>query len=277
MDQDTTLLERGTRMERRFTTDDGVDLFYADTGPRDGIPVVICHGIAVNSTQFTEDAEYFSALGYRVLTPDLRGHGRSGIAPPHRANYRLERLALDQTQMLDHAGIGKAHWVGNSLGGMVGLTLLAQHADRLLSLATFGTPYRMSVPTPGVRPFVSLNFAIWRPLIVKTASALCSPDPAVRKRIEAMAIKADAGVMGAVATALSFYDYIDSVAASAVPVLLLHCHRDHLLGWGMNRTLRRARQMPRLRFVDLPEGGHCANLDVPGQVRAALLDFWRTA
>ena len=264
-------------MEQRFTTDDGIDLFYVEYGPRDGIPVVICHGIAVNSTQFIEDAEFLAQRGYRVLTPDLRGHGRSGIAKPRRANYRLERLALDQTQMLDHAGIGKAHWVGNSLGGMVGLTLAAHHADRLLSLATFGTPYRMWIPAPAVRPFVSLNFAIWRPLIVKTASALCSPDRNVRKRIEAMAIKADAGVLGAVATALSAYDHIETIAAAPIPVMLLHCHLDHLLGWGMNRTLARARGMPNLRFVDLPEGGHCANLDVPGQVRTALLDFWQTA
>ncbi|HWA18659.1 MAG TPA: alpha/beta hydrolase [Devosia sp.] len=269
------MLDRGTRVERRFTTDDGIDLFYAEYGPRDGTPVVICHGIAVNSTQFTEDAEYFAARGYRVLTPDLRGHGRSGIASPHRANYLLERLALDQTQMLDHAGIGKAHWVGNSLGGMVGLTLVARHADRLLSLATFGTPYRMHLPAPGIRPFVSLNFAVWRPLIVKTAAALCSPDPAVRQRIEAMAINADAGVMGAVATALTSYDHIETIASAPVPVLLLHCHRDHLLGWGMSRTLSRARGMPNLRFVDLPEGGHCANLDVPEQVRSALLAFWQ--
>ena len=66
-------------------------------------------------------------------------------------------------------------------------------------------------------------------------------------------------------------------AKAPVPVMLLHCNRDHLLGWGMNRTLARARGMPNLRFVDLPEGGHCANLDVPGEVRAALLAFWPSA
>jgi 3-oxoadipate enol-lactonase len=263
-------------MERRFITDDGIELFYAEYGARNGVPVVICHGIAVNSTQFIEDAEYFASLGYRVLTPDLRGHGQSGIAAPRRANYALERLALDQTQMLDHAGIDRAHWVGNSLGGMVGLTLVAHHADRLLSLATFGTPYNMTLPSPGVRPFVSWNFTIWRPLIVKTAAALCSPNPTVRKRIEAMAIKANAGVMGAVATALTSYNHIETIASASIPVMLLHCHRDHLLGWGMGRTLRRARQMRKLRFVDLPEGGHCANLDVPEQVRSALLEFWKS-
>lgn len=262
--------------EQRFTTSDSVDLSYRDYGPSGGIPVVVCHGIAVNSTQFIEDAEYLAAHGYRVLTPDLRGHGNSTIAPPRGESYLLQRLARDQVEMLDHAGIGKAHWVGNSLGGMVGLTLLAHHAERLTSLTTFGTPYNMRLPVPGAQPFVTVNFAIWRWFVVNIAAALCTRDAKARKRIVRMAMTANARVLGAVAAALTAYDYIDTVAAAPIPVMLLHCHRDLLLGWAMGRTLRQARGMQRLRFIDLPTGGHCANLDATDAVRAALLGFWKS-
>lgn len=262
--------------ERRFTASDGIGLFYRDYGPEDGTPVVICHGIAVNSTQFTEDADYLAARGYRVLTPDLRGHGNSAVAPPRGENYALQRLARDQVEMLDHAGIGKAHWVGNSLGGMVGLTLLAFHAERLTSLTTFGTPYDMRLPLPGAQPFVTINFTIWRWFAVNIAAALCTRDATARRRIVKMAMGADARVLGAIVSALASYDYIGAVAAAPIPVMLLHCHRDLLIGWAMGRTLREARRIERLRFVDLRSGGHCANLDATSQVRAALLEFWKT-
>jgi 3-oxoadipate enol-lactonase len=263
-------------IERRFTTSDGIELFYLDYGPADGVPVAICHGIAVNSSQFTEDADYLAARGFRVLTPDLRGHGRSGVADPKIANYTLERLALDQVEMLDHAGIGKVHWVGNSLGGMAGLSLVAGHPNRLSSMATFGTPYRLRMNLPGVQPFIAINFSIWRPFTVGIAAALCSRDGAVQKRIRQMASKANARVLGAVGGAIVSFDYREAVERSVVPVMLMSCRRDLLMSWGMMRpTLRWAKATPKVQFVELAKGGHCANLDATADLRSALLDFWR--
>ncbi len=62
----------------QLTTDDGVRIAYDDLGPRAGVPVVLCHGLAAAGVQLAADAGYFAALGLRVLVPDLRGHGRSG-------------------------------------------------------------------------------------------------------------------------------------------------------------------------------------------------------
>jgi 3-oxoadipate enol-lactonase len=53
----------------RFTTSDGVGIAYGDSGPVDGVPVVLCHGLAASGLQFAGDAQYFAALGYRVLVP----------------------------------------------------------------------------------------------------------------------------------------------------------------------------------------------------------------
>jgi pimeloyl-ACP methyl ester carboxylesterase len=156
---------------------------------------------------------------------------------------------------------------------MVGLSLLATHPDRLLSLSTFGTPWRLGMPSRGMRGFVSISFTLWRPFVIAIAAALCSRRWAVQKRIWKMAWRADARVLGAVTSAITPYDFIASVAASPLRVLLMHCHRDGLVGWSMGSTLRAARAMPTLTFVDLDRGGHCANLDVPLEFRAALLDF----
>jgi pimeloyl-ACP methyl ester carboxylesterase len=261
-------------IERRFTTSDGVSLFYRDYGHHAGLPVVICHGIAVSSIQFIDDAKYLAGLGYRVLTPDLRGHGKSGAGKKRPECYSLERLARDQSEMLDHAGIVRVHYVGNSLGGMVGLAMLTRHADRLDSLSTFGTPYRLNIAMPAARHFIALNFRLWRPFVVWLAAFLCSRDWTTQTQIHVMAMFSDPVVLGAVGSAITRFDYRESVVTTKVPIMLMHCHRDWLVGWAMGSTLKAAGPPSSVHFVDLPTGGHCANLDAPEAFRAALLEFW---
>src|SRR5690606_36020114 len=102
---------------------------------------------AAGGAQLMADAEYFASRGYRVLVPDLRGHGRSGKPQPiSRETLSLTRLAQDLREMLDHAGAGAVHWVGNSLGGILALAMLPEHEKRLRTLATFGTSYKLDVP-----------------------------------------------------------------------------------------------------------------------------------
>src|SRR5262249_29872149 len=64
---------------------------------------------------------------YRVLRYDTRGHGRSPLpAEP----FGIEDLANDVIAILDHAGIARAHFCGLSMGGMTGMVLARQHAQR---------------------------------------------------------------------------------------------------------------------------------------------------
>lgn len=87
-----------------FAAADGVTIVYDDLGPRDGVPVVLCHGLAAAGEQMAADAAFFAERGYRVLVPDLRGHGRSAnaLAFPDQI---VERVALDDLapQLFDFA------------------------------------------------------------------------------------------------------------------------------------------------------------------------------
>ncbi|PRY67341.1 alpha/beta fold hydrolase [Halomonas ventosae] len=74
---------------------------------------------------------------YRVLTWDLPGHGASqawGEGPITPADLASEALAL-----ADHAGAGRFHFAGTSIGGVVGQQLVSEHADRLLSATLTNT------------------------------------------------------------------------------------------------------------------------------------------
>src|SRR4051794_31633674 len=122
---------RGGHMPQ-LVTDDGVRLVYDDLGPPDGEAVVLAHGLSSSAEQHIADGHFFAERGYRVLIPDTRGHGRSGR--PERltaGGFTVERLTADIVQLLDQAAVGSVHWVGNSLGGILGLALMRGSETRL--------------------------------------------------------------------------------------------------------------------------------------------------
>ncbi|EPC02834.1 hypothetical protein L861_23780 [Litchfieldella anticariensis FP35 = DSM 16096] len=70
---------------------------------------------------------------YRVLTWDLPGHGASQAWPHDDGEITPAALATEALALADHAGASRFHFVGTSIGGVVGQQLLAEHAERLLS------------------------------------------------------------------------------------------------------------------------------------------------
>ena len=103
-----------------------VELFAVDGGG-DGDAVVLVHAIGCDHRMWDALAQ-FLAPQFRVLRVDARGHGRSPV--PGRP-YSLEGLALDVLAVLDRHAIARAHWVGLSMGGMIGQAFALAHAERL--------------------------------------------------------------------------------------------------------------------------------------------------
>lgn len=258
--------------ERSFVTDDGVRLVYDDIGPRDGVPVVLCHGLTMEGAQFRDMAPAFVAAGYRVLMPDLRGHARSA-APSRvsRETFTLARFGADQLAMLADAGVDKVHWIGNSLGGIVGLSLLP--AERFLSLTTYGTSYRIGLNARFAEFWVGLSYWWLRPrLIGWMMSWLVSRHAPTRRYVAARIAATRPDVVAAIAGVVAGYDLRPLAEAATAPMLLLDCRKDWLVGWTMGDTLKAARRVG-VTVVTLPDGGHCADLDAGVEWRAGVLGF----
>ncbi|MHB8572161.1 MAG: alpha/beta fold hydrolase [Candidatus Dormibacteria bacterium] len=94
-----------------------------------GEPVLLAHGLLFNGDQW--DGVLAHLTGYRAVTFDWRGQHRSEVTEDGYDNWSLGRDAL---ALMDHLGIERAHWVGLSMGGFVGLRLALAHPERLLSL-----------------------------------------------------------------------------------------------------------------------------------------------
>jgi len=104
---------------------------YDLVGPEGGQVVVFSHSLAADLGLWAEQVPALLAAGYQVLRTDLRGHGGSTATP---GPYTIDQLADDVVEVLDALRIARCHFVGLSIGGMIGQSLGLRHADRLHSL-----------------------------------------------------------------------------------------------------------------------------------------------
>jgi lipase len=90
-------------------------------GDREAPPVVCLHGVSAHGRRFRKLAEERLASRYRILAPDLRGHGRSSWEPPWTITQHVEDLA----ETLAAEGVERADVIGHSFGGRLTLELTA--------------------------------------------------------------------------------------------------------------------------------------------------------
>lgn len=114
------------------------DLSYLDEGA--GPPVVLVHGFASSArvNWLTPGwVETLVSAGYRVLAPDNRGHG--GSTKSHdSADYTPEAMADDVLALADHAGLGRFHLMGYSMGARISAYAALIAPERLATLALAG-------------------------------------------------------------------------------------------------------------------------------------------
>lgn len=108
----------------------GVMLNVAIDGPEGAPWVTFSHALANNLTLWDDVVAQLKDR-YRILRYDHRGHGQS---PPVSGAYTFPMLIADAVGLLDTMKIEKTHWVGLSIGGMIGYGLAIEHPTRLLSL-----------------------------------------------------------------------------------------------------------------------------------------------
>lgn len=111
-----------------------VELHATDSGGA-GDAVLLAHAIGCDQRMW-DDLVPVLAKQFRVVRIDARGHGKS---PAPKGPYSLEDLAGDALGVLDRLGIDKAHWVGLSMGGMIGQAFALEHPGRLGRLVLANT------------------------------------------------------------------------------------------------------------------------------------------
>ncbi|MGD8193367.1 alpha/beta fold hydrolase [Herbiconiux sp. P18] len=128
--------------DSRTITVGDVDIAFETAGDPAAPAVLLVHGFASNRSDNWVRTRWLPPLvdaGFRVIAPDLRGHGESG-RPRRLAAYTLPRLLGDLTAVLDATDARVAHVVGYSLGARLAWELAVRRPERVASLVVGGAP-----------------------------------------------------------------------------------------------------------------------------------------
>jgi lipase len=136
-------------------------------GDRTAPPVVALHGIGGFGRRFRRLAEE-RLTGYRVVAPDLRGHGASSWEPP----WTIATHAADVLETIEHAGIERASFIGHSYGGRLILELATLAPERIQRAVLLD-------PAIELLPHVGFDFAERE----RNGGAFASPDDAIDERL----------------------------------------------------------------------------------------------
>lgn len=265
-------------MEKVVVARDGTAIGYEEFGPPGGRPVILVHGLGAGGRQFGADAAYFAGLGHRVLVPDIRGHGRSGRPGDYAPEgFAIPVLADDMLAVLDHAGVTRVDWVGNSLGGILALDLLGRVPERIGSLALFGTAFRLGLPRAAAAAIPLIYRVLGRRLAAGVTGRMTVRGRAEQALVTAMLERFDPRVGRAIAENVRRYDLTRNALSYRGPILIMRGGRDRQVNRALAPSLPQVTARPNVSLVHLPEGGHCANLDVPEAFRGALAAFWAMA
>ena len=124
-----------------------VELSYAEHGAETGPAVVLLHGMGAESSRTSwERVVPLLADRYRLIVPDLRGHGAS----PSPGTYQMTEMADDVAALLDRLGVGAATVVGHSMGGVVAMVLGVSRPDLVARLVVEDSPPPREEPVPGI-------------------------------------------------------------------------------------------------------------------------------
>src|SRR3954471_12832864 len=145
-------------MPEFVTASDGVALAFERLSPeRPAYPaIVLVHGFGSSRAQNWKATGWYGGLtaaGFPIVAMDCRGHGDSG-KPHDPAVYGHDRMAEDVVDVMKACSLSSALILGYSMGGFIGLRLLASHPERVIKLAIAGvgeTYLRDSITAPEAR------------------------------------------------------------------------------------------------------------------------------
>jgi len=264
------------------TTDDGVKLYYEETGAGDA--VLFIHEFADDYRGWEPQIRHFSRR-YRCIVYNARGFPPSDV-PPSPSSYSQMRAVGDALAVLDHLSIEKAHIVGLSMGGFCALHFGLNHPGRAISLVVSGCGYGAqadkreqfrdeALTTADSFESIGMAKTAERYALGPTRVQYQNKDPrGWREFAEHLAehsAKGSANTMrGVQAERPSLYDLVDDMAKLAVPTLIISGDEDEPC---LEPSLLMKRLIPSAGLVFLPLTGHAINLEEPDAFNRAVQDF----
>lgn len=246
----------------------GRRIAYDLVGPEDAPTVCITHSLASDGGSWAEQVPALLQGGFRVLRLDMRGHGGSD---PVSGDYTMAALADDVAQVLGALAIPRVHYIGLSIGGMIGQAFALGHGERLLSALWCDT---LPASPSGARDLWQQRIDTVRranslePLAEPTVERWLTDDfkarrPGRWKQIRDTVVgTTPAGYLGCVAAILDF-DFTPRLPEVRVPVLVVCGAND--AGTPPSENQRLAGLVSGARYEEMAGCRHFPNVERPDE------------
>jgi pimeloyl-ACP methyl ester carboxylesterase len=265
------------------STDDGVKLYYEETGS--GTPVVFVHEFAGDHRSWEPQLRHFSRR-YRCIAYNARGYAPSDV-PEDAERYSQARARDDIRCVQDALGISRAHVVGLSMGAFAALHYAMAYGHRALSITVAGGGYGSHPAHYKEFQNASLSHAdsILRDGMTKFAATyghgatrvqFQNKDPRgfaeyIRQLSEHSALGSANTQRGFQARRPSLYDLIEEMKRIDVPTLIMAGDEEEPC---LEACLLMKRCIPTAGLAILPCSGHGINLEEPALFNRLLEDFF---
>jgi len=252
----------------------GFSLHYEDAGA--GTPLLLLHGFPLSAAIWSEQTTALAGK-FRVIAPDLRGFGGSGI--PDGA-CTMDLYADDMIALLDQLRIERAAVCGMSMGGYVLLNLLERYPERV-SAACFmvtragaddeaGRARRLLLAEEVLASGAEVVAAAFSKVLFAPATVINRPEMAAAVTQMMLAAK-PAGLAGGLLAMRERTDYSGRLSICKVPALVIGGEEDMAMSPEESRKL--AAELPGSRLCMIPGAGHMVMMEQPEEVNRALAEF----
>lgn len=242
---------------------------------REGAPwITFSHALA-NNLRLWDDAVEQLKDRYRILRYDQRGHGKSPAVP---GPYTFPQLIADAVGLLDEVGVERTHWVGLSIGGMIGYGLGIEHPNRLMSIVACDS--RPDAP-PDYAAYFQHRIDLAREkgmagVVEPTIERWFTPEtraknPPVLDKVRGMILEASEEGHAGCCEALKTLAYGSRLHEIKVPALLLGGAKDK--GAPPEALAEAAAKIPGAEHAVIPDAGHITALENPAVFQKVLEDF----
>lgn len=251
-----------------------LQLNIESSGNPEGPVVLMAHSLGCNLRMWDPQMAVLEP-DYRVIRLDMRGHGASDVpAGP----YSLELLADDVIDVMDHLDVPAAHWVGLSIGGMIGQSLLLRYPDRFLSAVLCDTGSVLpegaqqvwqerleQVESNGLGSIVDSTLERWfTPEYLEAGHAASQ---AVKAQLAATA---DAGYI-ACCQAIMQLNFIDRLSEIKTPVSIVVGAQDFATPVAASEAINS--RIANSQLTVLQNASHISNVEQADAFNAVLLSF----
>ncbi len=252
------------------------DLWTRDEGS--GETIVLLHGIGGNHTVWNSVLPGL-AKEFRVLAPDLRGHGRTPA--PAGSCYSFQELTGDVLRLLDQRSVPEANWVGLSGGALLALRLTLDRPERARSLvmmsgAAYTDAHTRSVAERWAEVYGKEGPG---PFALRLLKDLYYPDwvedhldfaDELREQVKHQ----DFGPAVRWARAMAAFDERKRIASVRCPTLIVQAMDDAVVDASHGRILRQSISGAQIRIF--AQTGHVIPVERPAETVEAIVSFLRS-